>query len=227
MPPLRSTFAVLFSTGQPSNPDKDRELRSTLRIWGTAVQSLLSDLPVGITRLSQPGREHTHSSTNHRAGACNHGPAGAKCDIASGPGYFYGPDRNSCTFVDACANYRPIPNGNVPGCGNTNPHRNSTAYTSAAAHRAGPDAAADSGSRTHSYSGARANTLANRNTAADGGARTHFYSGARTNTNTLANRNTTADCYPHAHSDSHRRALIDFTRTSRCRTGTPFRIERP
>ena len=32
-----------FSTGQPSNPDKDRELRSTLRIWGTAVQSLLND----------------------------------------------------------------------------------------------------------------------------------------------------------------------------------------
>ena len=32
-----------FSTGQPSDPDKDRELRSTLRIWGTAVQSLLND----------------------------------------------------------------------------------------------------------------------------------------------------------------------------------------
>ncbi len=32
-----------FSTGQPSNPDKDRELRSILRIWGTAVESLLSD----------------------------------------------------------------------------------------------------------------------------------------------------------------------------------------
>ena len=32
-----------FSTGQPSDLDKERELRSTLRIWGTAVRSLLND----------------------------------------------------------------------------------------------------------------------------------------------------------------------------------------